>query len=771
MDILHYRPLFALCSAFMLAAPVGLWLPAEGKLTLGILLLAAAGVLTVFRLRRRDVYHSVMAVVAALLACIALLSSHLTFHGEAVTRLQALEGDEVTVCGTVTDLRGKGESITSYAITLTSVDGVETQGKALLTCSYTSTLRPGYDIQLTATVVSLAEIATDGYSVTALRGDGYVVGLLSEDEASVSVLRDESQNVWVRIGSWRRTLAARLNLMTGRGSGGLPSALLLGDRTALDDSVRRDFARTGVSHLLAISGLHMTLLFGLLEVLLRLIRVPRRWRAVLLALCALGYLTLIGYPPSATRAVIMLGVTYLSYLLSARADPLTSLGVAGALILAVTPYAVADAGFWMSYLSALGLITFSPFLNVAKTKEEGKRYQRLFQSLRRIGAALLVGVVATSFTLTVVAAVIGEMSLLSPLMTTLLTPLCAPVLILSLIALPCFGTGFGTLLGSVIELICALMYRLAGLLAKPSWVVVSLRHPAVLPILAVMLISLLVLLALRLPVRYRRVVGLPLLAGWVALGGLLAADAYATRNEVDFSYIQPSSQSESMVMVSGASGFVCDLSNGSLSALSAAALEAERQGATELSALMLTHYHVRTSGALAVFLQRETVRALWLPTPASEEQYDLLLACIEKAEAADVPVYLYDYGETLRIFGEGSITVESTAIDRSVHPLLLVTMSTSSREDGCSRVTYCGGAVFESDLAGKAAAYVPASDVLIFGSHGPVIKADFGATLAIPAPAPVILSAQIDPTRLDPEALPRGLRPTVGDTRLTLERD
>ena len=61
--------------------------------------------------------------------------------------------------------------------------------------------------------------------------------------------------------------------MTGDESRGLPSALLLGDKTYLSDSTRRDFSRAGVSHLLAISGLHVTLIFGMLAVFLRLIGV------------------------------------------------------------------------------------------------------------------------------------------------------------------------------------------------------------------------------------------------------------------------------------------------------------------------------------------------------------------------------------------------------------------------------------------------------------------------------------------------------------------
>ena len=778
MDIFHHRPLFSCCAVFMLFSVAGLPLDLTGKCILGGVFLA--GILLYVCLcvvRRRNGYRATLAVIAGILACLALFLSHRHFQSRDAAYIREHEHETLRVEATVTDRHGAGGYLTSYNLWVDTVNGEPIEGLAVLTCHYVSHLRPGQEIILDAAIIPLSDAAGDGYDAVALMGDGYIMGLLSEEETTVTVIREDSDSLMVRAGNLRRALAARLNLLTGKESHGLPSALLLGDRSALSDSVRRDFARSGVSHLLAISGLHMTLLFGMLEIILLLCHVPKRVRSVVLILGAVGYLILLGFPPSATRAAIMLGMAYLSYLASAESDSLTSLGLAGACILAVTPYAVVDAGFWMSFLATLGLVTCLPSLNQWMSnkfvRSELPPWRQVLRAdLIKCVSAVLVGIIAMSFTLSVVAAVIGEMSILSPIATILLTPLCAATLILSLLCLPLAGTRMGYLVGSLVEDVCGLMINLTARMADFSWTVISLRHPAVVPLTAGILVLTLLMLVVRLPDGKKRLVMLPMLIGWMALGGILTAHHALTADEVQVSYLQPSTASDALVMVSSYQGFVCDLSNGSLSSMTAAAMEAKQQGATELAVCMLTHYHARTSGSLATLLERETVRALWMPTPANGEELDFLLACLEKADAAGVPVSLYDPGEALQVFGGGRLMLETARLDRSVQPVLLVSLDVSADETGKDRLVYCGSAVFESALSHRAACLVSEADAVIFGNHGPLCKQPFGGDLDLSDTAEIVLSAHGDVAALFERADLSAETPLwLGQKRMILERD
>ncbi len=742
MGIFRHRPLFLCCSVFMLACLAGFFLPPWGKAALGGSLLFGAVFFCVSRGRRREFRRVAVCGAALLLTLSGLLGSHLWFHGKDAAALTAHEGETVTVTGVITDRRGSGGYMTAYGMELTAINGIAIDRRVLLTCHYVSDLQPGYTVALTARVVSLSEAAGDGYDATALMGDGYIAGLLSEDEEAVTVLSEEDGGLSVRVGALRRRLSARLEQAVGDGAKGLPSALLFGDRAYLADSVRRDFARAGVSHLLAVSGLHMTLLFGLFEGILRIFRVPKRVRAVILSVCAAGYLTVLGFPPSAVRAAVMLGVVYLSHLLSSRADALTSLGIAGAVILAVSPYAVADAGFWMSYLATLGLVSLMPSVNQWARGRAKDTFLpgRLAAGLCKALACLCVGAVAMSFTLLLVAAVMGEMGVLSPVSTILLTPLCGAVLVLSLLTLPLSGGAAGALLGGLTEVVCEVMAKLSARMGDPAWAVVSLRHPAVAPLAFCMLAGILVLLTVTLPRGRRWTVAMPFVVGWVALGGVLGIHILLTAGDMTVTYLQPSSQSDMLVLTEGHEAVICDLSNGSLTSMNTAVRESETQGATEIAALMLTHYHSRASGTLGETLNREKVRALWLPEPQSSEDYYHLLACLEKAEAAGVPVFLYGEGEALTLFGGCEVIAETDFIKRSVQPILLLSLDAGEG----NRLIYCGSAVFESGLAEAAAELVAHADTVIFGNHGPLPKAPFGEGLTLKEDAELILSAEGD---------------------------
>lgn len=150
-------------------------------------------------------------------------------------------------------------------------------------------------------------------------------------------------------------------------------ALLLGDRSRVTDVQRDRFAKTGLMHLLAVSGLHVFLVGMVLYALLRpvLMRFGLRWRtvevarAVLTVLVLGGYMLLTGGRPSVVRAVIM-GVLFIGGIVFQRsAHPLNTLGVAALVLLAVRPAALFDVGFQLSMSAVAGIVALNPRLVAA----------------------------------------------------------------------------------------------------------------------------------------------------------------------------------------------------------------------------------------------------------------------------------------------------------------------------------------------------------------------------------------------------------------------
>ena len=127
---------------------------------------------------------------------------------------------------------------------------------------------------------------------------------------------------------------------------GMEAAMLLADKSHLEDAVQQAFRAAGVSHLLAVSGLHLALLCGLLGF-------GRRWRfykplILLRGAAALFYLLLTGAPVSVLRAGLVLAVALAGEFLLQPADLLTSTGFAAVLMGLQNAYAPCDIGFQLS---------------------------------------------------------------------------------------------------------------------------------------------------------------------------------------------------------------------------------------------------------------------------------------------------------------------------------------------------------------------------------------------------------------------------------------
>jgi competence protein ComEC len=145
----------------------------------------------------------------------------------------------------------------------------------------------------------------------------------------------------------------------------LLQALLTGDRSGLSPQIQGVFRASGASHLLALSGLHMGIIYLVFDRITRLMgRSPaiRKLRYVLL-LSAAGFFTLMtGAGPSLVRAFLFIAVSETLRLLNRPRSPLRVLCLALLVQLATDPSAISSLGFQLSYLAMAGLILLYPVL-------------------------------------------------------------------------------------------------------------------------------------------------------------------------------------------------------------------------------------------------------------------------------------------------------------------------------------------------------------------------------------------------------------------------
>jgi competence protein ComEC len=153
----------------------------------------------------------------------------------------------------------------------------------------------------------------------------------------------------------RGAASARLNALFP-GYAALANALLLGRRETLDPAIRERFARAGLVHLLAISGTHVGILAGIVLLLGRAFGVGRQTLAwSTMALLAI-YLALIGAPPSAVRAGVMLALALLGLALQRPASPFPVVAAAAGVLLVADPMVALNPGFQLSFAGVLGIL-------------------------------------------------------------------------------------------------------------------------------------------------------------------------------------------------------------------------------------------------------------------------------------------------------------------------------------------------------------------------------------------------------------------------------
>ena len=155
----------------------------------------------------------------------------------------------------------------------------------------------------------------------------------------------------------------RLINLSNKESGGLLAALLLGERDCLPIGTKVDFARIGISHVLALSGMHLAILVIGLSKLLAFFGVGKKTRTLISIIFTLFYMTLTGFSVSVTRAGVMLICSSLLFLLSRTKDSMTSLFIAVTLIVISSPYSIYDTSLWLSAFATLGIVVFSEIQN------------------------------------------------------------------------------------------------------------------------------------------------------------------------------------------------------------------------------------------------------------------------------------------------------------------------------------------------------------------------------------------------------------------------
>jgi len=210
-------------------------------------------------------------------------------------------------------------------------------------------------------------------------------------------------------------------------------AMMLNDKKTLSSDLQEEFSRSGLSHIVAISGLHISLLSSLLLSFLITIGFRRKIAFYIILFFLLIYLILVGFPASANRATIMAILSSLSFLIGRPSSLLRILLLVGALLVFINPLVLwVDLGFQLSFLAVLAIIIIYPII---------KNYLSLKFLNRTIISQSIIDIISLTLSVQILTAPLlisnfkqfSVIALLSNLLVIWLIPLIMTLSILALI--------------------------------------------------------------------------------------------------------------------------------------------------------------------------------------------------------------------------------------------------------------------------------------------------------------------------------------------------
>jgi competence protein ComEC len=211
----------------------------------------------------------------------------------------------------------------------------------------------------------------------------------------------------IKIDNWRYKSANRiLNNFENKQNGAILNALLLGIRDFIEEDLMQNIRNSGLAHLLAISGLHLSLAGYIFFVFFRysLTRSEyltlrfniKKLAAIFAILSSFSYLLITGIPIPALRAFFMVLVVFLAIIFDKNSNPLRSLAFAALIIMIINPSSIFEISFQMSFTAILALIAFYNFISNKEDLEPASKgvIKKLYHYFLSISTSSLVAQIA-----------------------------------------------------------------------------------------------------------------------------------------------------------------------------------------------------------------------------------------------------------------------------------------------------------------------------------------------------------------------------------------
>ncbi len=436
-------------------------------------------------------------------------------------------------------------------------------------------------------------------------------------------------------------LSARISGVLSEDSGALVDAVVLGNKGELKREIKRDFSRIGISHLIAISGMHISYISAAFYGMSRKLGSNRKISSFVCIFLMLFYMGLTGFSASAVRAAILCCFVSISVLFGFCHDGITAVGVCGLGMVTVCPYFAFDVGMQLSFSAYLGCLAAIELNRRIELKREEKRTEKeskakllgialypprkvrrfLCSFLKKLESSVIFTVIATAFTLPVTLLYYDSISLVSPLSNLLFIPLFSLVMYAGIAVILVSGIPFiGTAVVFFAEKLIGGALLVAEKTAMVEGISVSLGYPFSTFIVAVLFLCVVGFICAK--KKASKVFGSGVCICIILYGaGILVYNGiYA--DTVSFTRID-GKNGDGFVVTAKAETVFCDFSSGSASEASRALNAASSLCRDGIDTLILTDYNKGHMDLVSRLSETTYLKRVFLPVVSDADKIKL----------------------------------------------------------------------------------------------------------------------------------------------------
>ncbi len=624
-----------------------------------------------------------------------------------------------------------------YSGTLLSVNGEPFSGAVTVEFQYDADFEPFDIIDINADAIDAHASSTASEKLNAIAKNRVLELTVTEFH---SVTADGNLKFERLLNRIRNAINSRFYNALPQDTAAYAIALFLGDTGKLSLAFKTDMSALGVSHILAVSGLHTSIIAVIVLSLCEKLRFRRKTRSALVILIAIIFMFIAGLSASVVRSVIMLIMGIIPSFFGRKGDSLTALFTSAFIIGIFDPKMILSCSFLLSFFASLAIVVCIPALSREtyddlRATRNGK-LKSIFKLIRKFVSAIGVSTVCSLITAPIMALYFGKTSMVSVLANLVAVPLSTVSLVISIPLLLFADIPF---ICSALAFVFTISYRLliefSKLATSFGETMISLNYPFFVPIIILLAVIFLYirLSGIRKPVAFIA----PFLICTMIFAASVQIYGAAVSDRTEAVYITNKS-SEGFLITSGSNTMYIDIGNGGKTVpLEGIKLSEERYCTVSLDSFMLTHYHAAHISVIKNLLLRYDIHNFYLPTPENEKDTEILENIL--AAVSDSKITMYTRGDTVNFEKTTLNTSKYSLLERSAHPVISIEIDLGEKQ-----ILWLGSSATESSLAPELERAVSRSDAVICGRHGPVTKEVIKLYSSPPENIPIIVSPYAD---------------------------